>query len=76
MTPGAATGRTGCVYGAGGLERCVPLYEAKMIHHFDHRWATYPAGSAGDDDALDVSLAEKRDPAFEPGPRYWCRKTR
>ena len=22
-------------------ERYVPLYEAKMIHQFDHRWATY-----------------------------------
>ncbi|HPH40500.1 MAG TPA: N-6 DNA methylase [Candidatus Fermentibacter daniensis] len=22
-------------------ERFLPLYEAKMIHHFDHRWATY-----------------------------------
>ena len=33
--------------GADGLERRVPLYEAKMIHHFDHRWATY-AGANGD----------------------------
>jgi hypothetical protein len=57
--------------GADGLERCVPLYEAKMIHHFDHRWATYPEGDAGDDAARDVTLAEKRDPAFEPQPRYW-----
>ena len=24
-------------------ERWLPLYEAKMIHHFDHRWATYGA---------------------------------
>ena len=23
------------------LERMLPLYEAKMIHHYDHRWATY-----------------------------------
>ena len=28
-------------------ERYVPLYEAKMIHQFDHRWATYEAD--GDD---------------------------
>ena len=26
--------------------RYVPLYEAKMIHHYDHRWATYD----GDDE--------------------------
>ncbi|HMV22656.1 MAG TPA: N-6 DNA methylase, partial [Rhodocyclaceae bacterium] len=24
-----------------GVPRRLPLYEAKMIHHFDHRWATY-----------------------------------
>jgi hypothetical protein len=57
--------------GADGVERRMPLYEAKMIHHFDHRWATYPADSAGDDDARDVAMGEMRDPAFEPQPRYW-----
>ncbi|MBF0217745.1 MAG: N-6 DNA methylase, partial [Candidatus Omnitrophica bacterium] len=25
----------------GGANRYLPLYEAKMIHHFDHRWGTY-----------------------------------
>lgn len=24
-----------------GVERMLRLYEAKMIHHYDHRWATY-----------------------------------
>ena len=24
-----------------GCERMLPLYEAKMIHHFDHRLASY-----------------------------------
>ena len=24
-----------------GSERMLPLYEAKMIHHFDHRLGTY-----------------------------------
>jgi len=28
-------------------ERYVPLYEAKMIHQFDHRWATYAAIGSG-----------------------------
>jgi hypothetical protein len=27
--------------------RYVPLYEAKMIHQFDHRWATYAAMGSG-----------------------------
>jgi hypothetical protein len=52
-------------------ERYVPLYEAKMIHHFDHRWATYDQGAAGDDDAREPSPAEKSNPEFEISPRYW-----
>ncbi|MBR1032964.1 Eco57I restriction-modification methylase domain-containing protein [Bradyrhizobium liaoningense] len=44
----------------------VPLYEAKMIHHFDHRWATYDNG-----DTRDATEAEKMDPQFESTPRYW-----
>ena len=51
----------------------LPLYEAKMIHQFDHRWATYvdnpdkPNGL----DTEDVSLAHKEDPGFNLRPRYW-----
>lgn len=57
---------------ASSIERRVPLYEAKMIHHFDHRWATYPGGSADDEEAArDCTLAEKQNPNFEPSPRYW-----
>ena len=44
----------------------LPLYEAKMIHQFDHRWATYSADGSGD-----VSTAQKQDPAFRVTPRYW-----
>lgn len=54
------------------VERRVPLYEAKMIHHFDHRWATYGAGASDDEEgARDCTLAEKQSPDFEPSPRYW-----
>jgi len=54
------------------VERRVPLYEAKMIHHFDHRWATYAGGAADDEEgARDCTLAEKQNAAFEPSPRYW-----
>lgn len=53
------------------LERMLPLYEAKMIHHYDHRWATYePDGST-----RDVTLAEKQDPNFVVLPRYWVRES-
>ena len=53
-----------------GKERYLPLYEAKMIHQFDHRWATYDR-----DGARDVTEAEKQNPHFEPLPRYWVRET-
>ena len=49
--------------GAGRL----PLYEAKLIHQFDHRWATYTP----DGNSRDVTLAEHRDPGFTVTPRYW-----
>ncbi len=57
-------------------ERDLPLYEAKMIHQFDHRWATYEAsekGQAGKGDvgSRDVTEAEKANPRFTPTPRYW-----
>jgi hypothetical protein len=55
-----------------GIEHRVPLYEAKMIHHFDHRWATYGAGTSDDEEsARDCTLAEKQNSDFEPLPRYW-----
>jgi hypothetical protein len=56
--------RDGCNWVGEG--RYAPLYEAKMIHQFDHRWATY-VGT----DIRDVTAAEKADPGFEPTPRYW-----
>jgi hypothetical protein len=47
-------------------ERYVPLYEAKLIHQFDHRWATYE-----DQESRDVNEPEKRSSSFEPTVRYW-----
>ncbi len=54
-----------------GSERRVPLYEAKMIHQFDHRWASYGNGDTEEDKAQDCTLDEKQNPDFEPSPRYW-----
>jgi hypothetical protein len=50
--------------------RYVPLYEAKMVHQFDHRWATYDGS-----EARDSTLAERQDTNFEPTPRYWLPAT-
>jgi hypothetical protein len=54
------------IVGGRDLGYYVPLYEAKMVHQFDHRWATYEGA-----DSRDSSVAEKADPSFEPAPRYW-----
>ena len=59
----------------------LPLYEAKMVHHFDHRWATYDSFGSNekDPDTRDVSDSEKsnenflvpcRDTGF-PRMKYW-----
>ena len=49
-----------------GDEIYLPLYEAKMIHQYDHRWATYDG-----DQVRDVTPEEKADPNFVVLPRYW-----
>lgn len=51
---------------AGKAEKMLPLYEAKMIHQFDHRWATYDG-----DSVRDVNKLEKNNVGFEPQSRYW-----
>lgn len=50
----------------------VPLYEAKMVHQFDHRWATYEDNGA---DSRDMTDAEKSNPASFVMPRYWIKKS-
>ena len=62
---------------AAGQPPRLPLYEAKMIHQFDHRWATYvdaapsEGRTAGEVETADVSQAQKANPAFAVRPRYW-----
>ena len=51
-----------------GTDILLPLYEAKMIHQFDHRWAGYAENGT---DGADFGPAEKADPNFDPSPRYW-----
>ena len=47
----------------------LPLYEAKFLHHFDHRWATSDGV-----ETHGVSITEKSDPEFSIMPRYWIRR--
>lgn len=48
----------------------LPLYEAKMIHQFDHRWASYRLED-GKNTSGDVALVDKHNPDFYVMPRYW-----
>ncbi len=52
------------------VEEYLPLYESKMIHHFDHRWASYTE-AGGKDVTTHVSLADKQESSFTALPRYW-----
>jgi hypothetical protein len=57
---------TGNVFMKAGA-KMLPLYEAKMLHHYDHRWATYEA----DGSTRDISLEEKKNADTVVLPRYW-----
>ncbi len=54
----------------------LPLYEAKLIHQFDHRWASYETvGSKNALVSVDLSDSEKRDPTHVVSPRYFVQAT-
>lgn len=48
------------------MDGFLPLYEAKMIHQYDHRWATYES-----DSSRDSTIKEKNNFNFDSNPRYW-----
>ena len=58
-------------------EQYFPLYEAKLYHQFDHRFATF---QDADEQALkggnaqDISVEKKTNPATVVIPRYWVPK--
>lgn len=51
----------------------VPLYEAKMIHHFDHRFGSYAGLSerSGEGSLPSTPNAVKGDTNYEADPWYW-----
>ena len=51
----------------------VPLFEAKMIHHFDHRFGSYAGlkGRPGDGSLPEAPAAAKAGPDYETEPWYW-----
>jgi hypothetical protein len=59
-----------------GDEHYLPLYEAKMIHHFDHRYGDYADRPVGSENTSlpDVPVERLADPSYAPLPRYWVPK--
>ncbi|MGC8511061.1 MAG: Eco57I restriction-modification methylase domain-containing protein, partial [Acidimicrobiales bacterium] len=56
-----------------GTEAWLPLYEAKMTHHFNHRWGDYAMQRDGSADTQlpDISDAQLANPEYVVQPRYW-----
>src|SRR5262249_16825988 len=57
-----------------GAARMVPLYEAKLVHHFDHRFATYAGQTEAQSNqgkCPELTDAEHEDPWHRVLPRYW-----
>lgn len=57
-----------------GEQRYLPLYEAKMLHHFDHRLGTYEGqtqAQANMGTLPRLTPEQHDDPEFVPMPRYW-----
>lgn len=53
----------------------LPLYEAKMMTLYDHRFGSYPPGAIDDTRALPrLSLAQYSDPNFEVNSRFFVGK--
>jgi len=65
---GAGAARKGLNWIDENGEVLVPLYEAKMVHQFDSRWATYQQDG---NTVRDCTENEKRKSGYEPLPRYW-----
>ena len=53
--------------------RYIPVYEAKMMHQYDHRFGDYNSVVAGEraHRLPEVSLEGHEDPLFSPMPKFW-----
>ena len=57
-----------------GDELCLPLYQGRMIHHFDHRANSVrvnPASTHNPYLSEEVTTAQHADPDFLPQTQYW-----
>lgn len=59
---------------ARGDERLLPLYEAKMLHHYDYRFSTYENATEkqlNQGTLPRLTVEQHQDPSAAPMPRYW-----
>ncbi|MEU5121880.1 Eco57I restriction-modification methylase domain-containing protein [Streptomyces asoensis] len=57
-----------------GEERLLPLYEAKMLHHYDHRFSTYENATEKQLNKGTLprfTIEQHQDVSAAPMPRYW-----
>ncbi|GEC03700.1 hypothetical protein SSP24_13550 [Streptomyces spinoverrucosus] len=57
-----------------GEERLLPLYEAKMLHHYDHRFSTYENATEKQLNKGTLprfTVEQHEDASVVPMPRYW-----
>jgi hypothetical protein len=56
-----------------GTQKWLPVCEAKMAHHFNHRFGDYAMKAADNDgnSLPDVPLSMMQDPVYVIQPRYW-----
>ncbi|MDX2784918.1 SAM-dependent DNA methyltransferase, partial [Streptomyces caniscabiei] len=62
---------------ARGEERLLPLYEAKMLHHHDHRFSTYENATEKQLNKGTLprfTVEQHQDASAAPLPRYWVPK--
>ena len=66
----------GNIFVRSGL-RMLPLYEAKMIHHFDSRFSTYDGATQAQINKgtlPHLTPSQHNDPLCAPMPRYWVQE--
>ncbi|MDR1546455.1 MAG: N-6 DNA methylase, partial [Deltaproteobacteria bacterium] len=52
-------------------KRYLPLYEGKLFHQYDHRYATFVTNEQSADETQNIPDDLKKNPAMVIQPRYW-----
>ena len=60
-----------------GDQAWLPLYEAKMTHHFNHRWGDFAMQRDGSSDTQlpDIPDGQLANPEYVVQPRYWVEES-